>query len=1492
MEYGSAFFDEIIYGSPIPKGGQQLPSSGKAQAVAEGLVATEQDVVAEQDREELAREEVLVQADRELGAPEITERTETNLLGLAEEYQASKPTEIAKTVAQVNRMTQAGQDLAVDLAAARKQRTANRDVLKSMIGERIDEIDFINRDGEFSLGATARTVASALQTLGDPSAGFRYVNALRDAFPNAGIPVGPHAGLAIGKVGDYLLTLPPEQAAAELPKLFDSIETLGAVIDSPIEQADLLSMLRESLADDSAYGRRATAADIFGYVDALVPLVGVGAKAARRLFTGVGHVKGSAAGLAARTTKGRDTLLDAAQSEAGDAALASAGTDAGRVVGGATLTKPPVGETGHLTNDAVPYDSLFFTPAEREAVKLDYRAIDGAKVMIHTNKSTIKDVPGGFEYEQVYGPAEGNFFKSQKAAKAHMADIDVDLQYELVKDELSGGYLAKVKGVRYYDESDKAAFGKAVGTGVARMFFGKGQWMEQEARQMTTWAAIKSATAEAQFNRWTQPYFRLGTDQRQKLNEVLVTYTDRKWLSNSELAARGINDDGIAAYRGLQRASHKAWEIENAEAARAATAAGRKFVTVGNRKMVAGAVDELPPSVVEVLHAGDNIAVAVKPNMDGRFFKLPTPQRHGESTASYQYIFVPNKGKGSKAVSRLDQSSAVLAYRPGYYGVRRYTAPYFIRKTIDVTTDGVPGTKQIVFRTARSKRSADAWIAAQEDPSLFRADAGRETRGTAGTDVLDDDMAWRGHRREDTIPDIDLELAGAKGLDAVRIGSIENAVRGMQHVAALDYGATKANQLLVAQWNRTYGKLYGNFDPQQKVIMQAEGRKLSTEADAMHDYIVRSMGLDHQSTSARIAEIRTGIADFLWNRHMGITDFLANEVVGKSQHIMRLAKSATYIVYLALNPLRQSVMQMSMMPTYMGVKGAGSYLGNGQFFRDFATLGGSHLRGDDAAHFAKLVNDGRKSEESLAALADWNKSNLSRLVDANILTLDTLADSSRHTTGRLSTLAGEALDAVKRAGIDLGIQFEKRTAFLMARNRYLLENKLPRTHRLSDDELVRVAGLTEDMSLNANRSDVLAVQRGWYGLVTQFMSHQLKMTGRVMDQAQAFLPEKKPAWMPDGVPVPVDRGGEAGFSRAERRRMAAMSLLFYGTAGYGIKEGLASIGELLGIEIPPEVLSAAESGLTGMVVGSLFQLADAEGDPTEVDTSAFSPTNFVGSTVTGVASMVHSLMTMGPAGAWDESVKLFEKLEPASFSLGESYWKVIKLGLTMGFNGHLMAGDRSEQALLLATEGLRTFPLVNNLAQGIAIMETGFTETRSGKPVVEASAAEAMLRATLGLRDRATDEIFALTGDQYDAQEIIDMDDTGRARVVAEAAKEDWKLYAEPFFKPGTDMTEMTEKLDKLFHSRMEVFGQYGYAYQQVMTNYMERVFANRSLRDQMVESWITGVADGKLPVGQNTLDDIRSGPDWQGKDEFVKVLESLTAGVDAGELDTGVNRR
>lgn len=1460
------YFDMIMFG---PAQGQPKLSTGAAlQKIEQGLQVVEElpDDNAARDRE--GKEAVLKQADTLLTKDVIEPQDEQDLQMLAGEFARPVASQPVQAVAQVNKMAQAGDELLVDLRAVYAQRQRASQALRSQLALEAEQVEF----------GVGRTAASVVQLLIDPSEGPRYRDAVREAFPEAEIGAGVRAAPAFRQAAEWLLRQDPQVAAERLKQFASSLDTLGAVVDSPFDKLGALALMREALEDGSAVGNRVTADDVFNVVDVLLPVAGV-AGAAKRIFS-PGHLVGTAPALSARTTKGQETLLKAAESPAGDSALEAVGTDAGKVVAGAALPKPPVGDVSHLAADSVPYESIYFTAAERAAAKANFRLLDGNTAMLHTNKSKIEDFNGGFRYEQVYGPANGGFFKSQSQARAFMADIDPDLKFDLVKDELSGGYLTSVKGERFYVADDKGVFDRMIGSGLAKTFFGKGQYMGAELRALGTWAATRSAAKERELNDLTQPFFKLRASQRQILNEVLVEFTDRKWLSASELAARGADDAAIAAYNGIRKASDEAWRIANTDAVEKALNSGGKFVRVGNQKFVGEVVPEVPRGVREVLHAGDNIAIEVRPDMDGRFVKLPSPQRHGDTSASYQYVFVPNKGKGSKAVSDIRRGDAVLNYRPGYFGVRRYTAPYFIKRTVEVMVDGNPVQRTIVHRTARSEKSAKAWIAAQENPGQYKLEVDRGARGTAGNEVFDDDLAWSGRRRDDYIPDIDLELGGARGPAASRIGNVEQAIRAMQHVAAIDHGLSKANRLMAAQWTKTYGKQYGEFSVNKPILMRAEGREMSAEAEAMHKYIVRNMGLDAESTGAQLAKTRLDIADWFWNRHNRIADFFGDEISGRSNTLVRLLKSATYVSFLALNPTRQMILQATMMPTYLGVRGAGSYALSGQLFRDWGALAGSYLSADEVAYFAKAANGERKlTDASLAALDDWNRSGLSRLVDANILTIDTVADSAKATTGTLATHMNQGLDLVKRAGIDTGIQADKRFAFLVARNRFLTDNKLPLTTKLNDDQLKEVAGFAEDLSLNQNRSDVLAVQRGYLGLVTQFMSHQLKMTGRIIDQAKAFTPK---GW---------NETGEAGLTGIERRRMAAMAFLGYGTAGYGINELVFSAERAAGAQLPEDVRALVTQGLFGSAVESFFRLADTDGDPTELAfSSSFSPVNFVGPTVAGVGGMLASLASLNPSKTWEEAAGLWEKLEPASFGLATSISEIIKMGLIMSFNGHLFAGDRSQQARVLLRKGLETFPMFNQIAQGVAIMEHGMVMSRSGNTVVEASLGEGIARSILGIRDRASEEVTLLNNALYD--QAYGASETGRRNAVQEQAREDWDRYAAPFFEPGTNVKEMMEKLDLLFTSRMEAFGVYGYAYQEQMQRLMLQRMSDKSLRDKMVESWLTQVAAGDLPVGSNTIDSIRQGADFQGKEKFIQILESLTERLPESELDKPIRRR
>jgi hypothetical protein len=165
----------------------------------------------------------------------------------------------------------------------------------------------------------------------------------------------------------------------------------------------------------------------------------------------------------------------------------------------------------------------------------------------------------------------------------------------------------------------------------------------------------------------------------------------------------------------------------------------------------------------------------------------------------------------------------------------------------------------------------------------------------------------------------------------------------------------------------------------------------------------------------------------------------------------------------------------------------------------------------------------------------------------------------------------------RTVGFDAGEKFQLMGAFLAVRNKWIKEN--PKKAHLWDKPkyIEEIWGQTRAVSFNMDKTGIMQFQKGALGAAFQFMSHATKST-------QVLIPDTKY----------IGKLANKAFTNKEKARIAASQMMLYGLGGFGIHEMFeAAVGEA-GIEVPPELMSYAQEGITGTLMNFLFSLADNE----------------------------------------------------------------------------------------------------------------------------------------------------------------------------------------------------------------------------------------------------------------------------------------------------------
>ncbi len=273
---------------------------------------------------------------------------------------------------------------------------------------------------------------------------------------------------------------------------------------------------------------------------------------------------------------------------------------------------------------------------------------------------------------------------------------------------------------------------------------------------------------------------------------------------------------------------------------------------------------------------------------------------------------------------------------------------------------------------------------------------------------------------------------------------------------------------------------------------------------------------------------------------------------------------------------------------YLGLEHSWKYFAKGEGIRDTAILIHGSVFGDLPSwpkHRKDIARSFRMSEDEVDRLVKaYRESGFAASVDTHTYAMFSNVDRQLNT----KTAGGILMDkpwqyfnnirkVARTVGFDAGEKFQLMGAFLAVRNKWIKEN--PRKAHLWDKPkyIEEIWGQTRAVSFNMDKTGIMQFQKGALGAAFQFMSHATKST-------QVLIPDTKY----------IGKLANKAFTNKEKARIAASQMMLYGLGGFGIHEMFeAAVGEA-GIEVPPELMSYAQEGITGTLMNFLFSLADNE----------------------------------------------------------------------------------------------------------------------------------------------------------------------------------------------------------------------------------------------------------------------------------------------------------
>lgn len=597
-------------------------------------------------------------------------------------------------------------------------------------------------------------------------------------------------------------------------------------------------------------------------------------------------------------------------------------------------------------------------------------------------------------------------------------------------------------------------------------------------------AALKKLYTET-FNGFSQAYAGLKADRRAKVRSYIEEANfEGLPFDPVDLKARGFNDNEVDILREWRRGNDTLYHSTNYDLVKTLQNRGYKvFVDEANDTKLIGkplSRNSISSNTSYYDHATGEIKTAAESPQaldefyegGGTFVKLREPvQVDGEWVDVVKSIESPTGGY----LRALGENEKVLSYRNGYYPVR-YDASFYIQKVV-TRPDGTTFTKTLA--SAKNKQDANDLVAKMKaadpdsnydwiDVSADRTNDFSEEAWSLGVSSGLSAQKIRGQRLIDAASD--LHQAGRSNLhDPLEAVSMQ--IQSLsQRVAMRDVLDT-----LKARWVETYADdlgikpdRFGNvgFPSSVDQIKKSAGVDSQTVADArdLFNYVYHLENGYINTIDDGLKAAINGAAEAL-----GSTGLRKAEDLGRAAGRVNPSSEAKGIVfnaYLALNPLRQLIIQGHQNVQLAAI--APGYLA-GPIFSDYNKLRKALMGVEDA--------------EGAEMLAELQRTGLLEAVDTNNMIrreLTKLADVTA--TQKAAALAGKPIEYSRRVGFDVAEQSVLVNAWLAQRH-LMKKSGRKLTRRAYDEVHAKARAFTYSM----NKAGEMPYNQNTMAVVAQFL---------------------------------------------------------------------------------------------------------------------------------------------------------------------------------------------------------------------------------------------------------------------------------------------------------------------------------------------------------------------------------------------------------------------
>ncbi|CAH9011697.1 putative Phage protein [Vibrio phage 409E50-1] len=830
-------------------------------------------------------------------------------------------------------------------------------------------------------------------------------------------------------------------------------------------------------------------------------------------------------------TSRENAVLDSVLPDAGVGADAAGAAPIRNKVGNSTATFEKTLITNPHIDEAVE-DAAIGALTRKEVRAANARVVNrlqSAKgVTSRTEMFSVKSTETGASIRGVYGPAEGTYANAQEArdlaAIALRAEGVDPASIRILKKDVDGEFKA-VEGIptergeylTSFDYDYEVNFSDIIGNwtefDVKRNFLDRAPLASKGsvnrhlidpastldphivfgANAAVDKAARVTKLMLADAKTFSDKLGSLPKDRQQTLTAYIKEANEKGWDFNRELARAEWNmtDSELDAIQSFRNYWDDVWAIRNRTDAKAMADDGyrvmedpstdtrffgkpRQSSQVDLNKGVYNPETGLVERVTrEQLNALEEVG--------GGVIQLRRPMDYDGVITDY---VLSSKADMTRNVTKGD---VVYPYRKGYYEVN-YTQPHFIVKTVE---DAAGNTYTKAVATAETFEDAELYLKrlAETDPTGKYSRRG-DVKDRADLAGFEQDMYESyGHGKQRT--------RGKRLEDATAVvrnteqDNIKTPVDAMIDTTRLIGNRVAMTPYMNATKQR-FMETYADLLPKKNGVTQFPARmedignagsansKAAADARTTFEYIsYLEHGYINSMSEVSKSALRTA-ADALGARGFGKLESLARS--GAKASISDTAKNAAFQLYIALNPLRQgllnahqSALLLANFPTYaLDVRGLPAEF---TAFSDLALSGGKNLK--------TLAKATRRSEDELRFMyREFQKSGLEDSIDVHNMVRGTLVDFTEGTKLSQNPVArgvGGAVGGVREVGFDAGEWTNLASSWLAHYNRASQSGKA-----LNKTDLHKVGAEARNYTFNMNRAGDMPYNQNSASLLMQF----------------------------------------------------------------------------------------------------------------------------------------------------------------------------------------------------------------------------------------------------------------------------------------------------------------------------------------------------------------------------------------------------------------------